>query len=76
MRLSKALFAVKVQAPAASMVKVPMVPTIVAAVNALSALSGSVAVSVPLVDSAASVSVSVSLAEETVAASLVPLIWI
>ena len=76
MRLSKALFAVKVQAPAASMVKVPMVPTIVAAVNALSALSGSVAVSVPLVDSAASVSVSVSEALDTVAASLVPLIWI
>ena len=76
MRLSKALLAVKVQAPAASMVKVPMVPTIVFAVNALSALSGSVAVSVPEVLSAASVSVSVSLAEETVAASLVPLIWI
>ena len=50
-------------------------PTIVVTVKLSSALSGSVAVSVPDVLSAASVSVRVSDALDTVAASLVPLIW-
>ena len=63
--------------PPASMLKVPYVPTTpVWAMKVSSGLSGSEAVRVPLVVRAASVSVRVTAAAETVAASLVPLMVI
>ena len=64
--------AVNVQAPAVSILKSPYVPVVELAVNRLSALSTSVEVNVPDVLNAASVSVNVTEAEDTVAASLEP----
>ena len=58
-RVSNALLAVNVQAPAASRLKVPMVPTMVAGVKALSVSSTSLLVKVPEVLTGASVSVKV-----------------
>ena len=70
---SKAALAVKSQAPLAARLKVPYVPaTPVCATKLLSGLSGSVAVRVPEVLIAASVSATETDAEDTVAASLVP----
>ena len=68
-RLSNASLAVNVQSPAASISKSPIVPVVELAVNVLSVLSTSAAVNVPDVLNAASVSVSASSTEETVAAS-------
>jgi len=55
-RLSKALLAVKVQLPAASIEKSPIVPVVLEGVKTLSGSSGSVAVSVPEVETGAFVS--------------------
>ena len=69
-RSSLALLAVKVQSPAASIEKSPMVPLTSDGVKALSGLSTSVLVKVPLVLNAASVSFMATSALLTVAASL------
>ena len=73
---SKAELAVKDQAPSASMEKSPYVAVVEEAVKELSVLSTSELVRVPEVVRAASVSVRATVAEETVAASLVPLMVI
>ena len=72
-KLSKVLLAVNVQAPAASITRVPLLPTIVAGVKLLSGLSTSVLVKVPLLVKTASVSVKATTSLLTVAASLLPL---
>ena len=73
---SKAEFAVKVQAPLASIANSPISPVVEEAVKALSALSTSVLVRMPEVVSGALISVSETVADETVAASLLPLMVI
>ena len=72
-RLSKALLAVKLQAPAVSMLNVPMVPTVPVCATKVAGLSTSLMVSVPPVVSAALVSSRATTAEDRTAASLVPL---
>ena len=71
-RLSKALLAVKLQAPALSMLKVPWAPTVPVCATKVAALSTSLMVSAPLVVSAASVSSSATTSADRTAASLVP----
>src|SRR5437899_13102837 len=73
-RLSNALLAVYVQAPLAAMENVPLVPATFVCGTNVCALSTSETVSVPPVVSGALVSDRATVADESTAASLVPLI--